>query len=145
MYRTAIEKLAEWKGSHRRKPLVVEGARQVGKTWLIKEFAKRYYNGMAYVNFEENIMLRNLFEMDYDIDRITAAISAVTHTNCTADGILIFLDEIQEAKNGITALKYFQENAPHLHVIVAGSLLGIQLHGNVSCPVAKPEPMTKAM
>ncbi|MGM9703475.1 MAG: ATP-binding protein [Prevotella sp.] len=142
MYRAAIEKLAEWKDSHRRKPLIVEGARQVGKTWLIKEFAKRHYKGIAYVNFEENIMLRNLFEMDYDIDRITAAISAVTHTNCTADGILIFLDEIQEAKNGITALKYFQENAPHLHVIAAGSLLGIQLHGNVSFPVGKVQFMT---
>ncbi|MGN0257855.1 MAG: AAA family ATPase [Bacteroides sp.] len=65
--------------------------------------------------------------MDYDIDRITAAISAATHVNCTDEGVLIFLDEIQKAKNGITSLKYYQENAPHLHVIVAGSLLGIQL------------------
>lgn len=141
MYRKAIEKLKEWKDSHRRKPLVVEGARQVGKTWLIKEFAKTCYKSMAYVNFEENVFLRNLFEMDYDIGRITAAISAATHTNCNAEGTLIFLDEIQEAKNGITALKYFHENAPHLHVIVAGSLLGIQLHSHVSFPVGKVQFM----
>ena len=147
MYRTAIEELIMWKSSRRRKPLIVEGARQVGKTWLVKEFAKSYYNSIAYVNFEENTFLRNIFEIDYDIDRITAAISAATHTNCAAEGTLIFLDEIQEAKNGITALKYFYENAPHLHVIVAGSLLGIQLHSHVSFPVGKVQflrlqPMT---
>lgn len=147
MYRTAIEELIMWKSSRRRKPLIVEGVRQVGKTWLVKEFAKLYYNSIAYVNFEENTFLRNIFEIDYDIDRITAAISAATHTNCAAEGTLIFLDEIQEAKNGITALKYFYENAPHLHVIVAGSLLGIQLHSHVSFPVGKVQflrlqPMT---
>ena len=142
MYRTAIEQLIEWKSSRRRKPLIVEGARQVGKTWLIKEFAKMYYKTIAYINFEENTYLRNLFEMDYDIDRITAAISAATRTNCTTEKTLIFLDEIQEARNGITALKYFYENAPHLHVIVAGSLLGIQLHSHVSFPVGKVNFMT---
>ena len=142
MYRTAIEQLIEWKSSRRRKPLIVEGARQVGKTWLIKEFAKMYYKTIAYINFEENTYLRNLFEVDYDIDRITAAISAATRTNCTAESTLIFLDEIQEARNGITALKYFYENAPHLHVIVAGSLLGIQLHSHVSFPVGKVNFMT---
>ena len=142
MYRIAIEKLIEWKNSNRRKPLIVEGARQVGKTWLIKEFAKLHYKAIAYVNFEENTFLRGLFEIDYDIDRITAAISAATHTNCTAEGTLIFLDEIQEARNGITALKYFYENAPHLHVIVAGSLLGIQLHHHVSFPVGKVQFLT---
>lgn len=142
MYRTAIQRLIAWKNSHRRKPLIIEGARQVGKTWLVKEFAKLHYKSIAYINFEENTYLRNIFEIDYDIDRITAAISAATHTNCAADGTLIFLDEIQEAKNGITALKYFQENAPHLHIIVAGSLLGIQLHRQVSFPVGKVQFMT---
>lgn len=137
MERLDIQKLIKWKDSHRRKPLIIEGARQVGKTWLVKEFARKHYKSLAYVNFEENVFLRNLFEIDYNIDRITAAISAATHVNCTEDGTLIFLDEIQEAKNGITALKYFYENAPQLHVIVAGSLLGIEIHRQVSFPVGK--------
>lgn len=137
MERLDIQKLKKWKESNRRKPLIVEGTRQVGKTWLVKEFARRYYKSLAYVNFEENVYLRNLFETDYNIDRITAAVSAATHVNCTEGDTLIFLDEIQEAKNGITALKYFCENAPHLHVIVAGSLLGIEIHRRVSFPVGK--------
>ncbi|MDO4497404.1 MAG: ATP-binding protein, partial [Bacteroidales bacterium] len=135
--RIAIADLLRWKESHRRKPLIVEGARQVGKTWLVKEFGRKYYKAVAYVNFEESVFLRNLFEVDYDINRITTAISAATHINCTEEGVLIFLDEIQEAKHGITALKYFYENAPQLHVVVAGSLLGIELHKQVSFPVGK--------
>lgn len=137
MERLDIQKLKIWKDSHRHKPLIIDGARQVGKTWLVKEFARRYYKSLAYINFEENVFLRSLFETDYNMDRITAAISAATHVNCMAGDTLIFLDEIQEARNGITALKYFYENAPQLHVIVAGSLLGIEIHRRASFPVGK--------
>ena len=142
MERIAINELIRWKESHRRKPLIVEGARQVGKTWLVKEFARRHYSAIAYINFEESTYLRSLFEIDYDMDRIMTAISAATHVNCREEGTLIFLDEIQEATNGLTALKYFQENAPELHVIVAGSLLGIALHRQVSFPVGKVQFLT---
>lgn len=142
MYREAINELIKWKRSHRRKPLIIEGARQVGKTWLVKEFAKSNYKNIAYVNFEEQIFLRELFASDYDVNRIIEAISAATHESCTPSETLIFLDEIQEANNGITALKYFRENAPQFHVIAAGSLLGIELHKQRSFPVGKVQLMT---
>lgn len=142
MYREAINELIKWKKSNRRKPLVLEGARQVGKTWLVKEFARLQYKNIAYVNFEEQQYLRNLFEQDYDISRVLSAISAATHTHCVPGETLIFLDEIQEAQNGLTALKYFNENAPEHHIIVAGSLLGLELHKQVSFPVGKVQFMT---
>lgn len=142
MYREAIIELIKWKESHRRKPLIIEGARQVGKTWLVKEFAKAHYKNLAYINFEEQVFLRNLFATDFDINRIVEAISAVAHTACTPGETLIFLDEIQEAENGITALKYFCENAPEFHVIAAGSLLGPELHKKQSFPVGKVQLMT---
>ena len=142
MYREAINELIKWKESKRRKPLVLEGARQVGKTWLVKEFARLYYKNIAYVNFEEQQYIRSLFEQDYDTNRILSAISAATHTHCEPGKTLIFLDEIQEAHNGLTALKYFNENAPEYHIIVAGSLLGLELHKQVSFPVGKVQFMT---
>lgn len=142
MYREAINELIKWKKSNRRKPLVLEGARQVGKTWLVKEFARLQYKNIAYVNFEEQQYLRNLFEQDYDIPRVMSAISAAAHTHCVPGETLIFLDEIQEANNGLTALKYFNENAPEHHIIVAGSLLGLELHKQVSFPVGKVQFMT---
>ena len=142
MYRESINELIKWKNSKRRKPLVLEGARQVGKTWLVKEFARLHYKNIAYVNFEEQQYLRGLFEQDYDVKRILSAIGAATHVQCVAGETLIFLDEIQEAHNGITALKYFNENAPEHHVIVAGSLLGLELHKQVSFPVGKVQFMT---
>lgn len=142
MKRFAIEELKRWKNSLRRKPLIVEGARQVGKTWLVKEFATQYYRNIAYINFEEQIFLRNLFSPDFDTKRIIQAISAATHTVIEAGETLIFLDEIQEAQNGITALKYFNENAPEYHVIAAGSLLGLELHRQSSFPVGKVQFMT---
>ena len=128
MERIAIEKLIKWKDSPRRKPLVIEGARQVGKTWLVKEFAQRNYKQLAYVNFEDMKILQNLFVQDFDIPRVLTAIGAATHVTCTEGDTLIFLDEIQAAPNAITSLKYFCENAPGYHVIAAGSLLGIELH-----------------
>ena len=142
MKRFAIEKLLLWKDSRRRKPLIIEGARQVGKTWLVKEFAARYYKNMAYVNFEEQVYLRELFKADFDTSRIIEALSAASHTVIVPGETLIFLDEIQEASGGITALKYFYENVPGQHVIAAGSLLGLELHRHSSFPVGKVQFMT---
>lgn len=112
MKRYAIDELVKWKNSNRRKPLVIEGARQVGKTWLVKEFASLYYDDIAYVNFEALKYLRGLFATDFDTERIMEAISAATRKHIVPGKTLIFLDEIQEAENGITSLKYFNENAP---------------------------------
>ena len=142
MKRFAIRELEKWKESPRRKPLIVEGARQVGKTWLVKEFAHTHYRNLVYVNFEEQIYLRDLFKTDFDVERILTAIKAATHETITPGETLIFLDEIQEAENGLTSLKYFCENAPELHVVAAGSLLGIELHRNSSFPVGKVRFMT---
>lgn len=142
MKRFAIKELLRWKESSRRKPLIIEGARQVGKTWLVKEFASKYYKNIAYINFEEQLFLRNLFAADFDTDRIINAISAATHTNIVAGETLIFLDEIQEAENGITSLKYFKEKTPQQHIIAAGSLLGIELHRQSSFPVGKVQFLT---
>lgn len=142
MKRFAIKELMRWKESSRRKPMIVEGARQVGKTWLVKEFASVHYKNIAYINFEEQILLRSLFTTDYDTTRIIKAISAATHISIVPGETLIFLDEIQEAENGITALKYFKENAPEQHVVAAGSLLGIELHRASSFPVGKVQFMT---
>lgn len=142
MERFAIKDLLKWKESARRKPLIIEGARQVGKTWLVKEFASRYYDNIAYVNFEEQIFLRSLFATDFNAERILDAISAATHTTIVPGKTLIFLDEIQEAENGITSLKYFRENAPDQHIIAAGSLLGLELHKQSSFPVGKVQFLT---
>ncbi len=142
MDRHSIRELVKWKEARRRKPLIIEGARQVGKTWLVKEFARKYYDNIAYINFEEQIYMRNLFETDFDVKRIIPAIDAATHQTCKPGNTLIFLDEIQEATNGITALKYFYENAPEYHIIAAGSLLGLELHKQTSFPVGKVQFMT---
>lgn len=140
MKRKAIEELYRWKARTDRKPLIVQGARQVGKTWLMKEFAKEAYQKCAYVNFEDNDMLRQLFQNDFDIPRIINSIQWATGVTIDAD-TLIILDEIQEAPRGITALKYFQEKAPEYHVVAAGSLLGIAMHQNDSFPVGKVDFM----
>lgn len=140
MKRNAIKELCEWKENNGRKPLVILGARQVGKTWLMKEFGKEAYKKCAYVNFEDNDDLRGLFEHDFDIQRIIANLQWTTGVTIDED-TLIILDEIQEAPRGITALKYFQEKAPQYHVIAAGSLLGIAMHKNDSFPVGKVDFM----
>ena len=140
MRRKAIEELYRWKASADRKPLIVQGARQVGKTWLMKEFAKEAYKKCAYVNFEDNDMLRQLFEHDFDIQRIINSIQWTTGVTIDTD-TLIVLDEIQEAQRGITALKYFKEKAPEYHVMAASSLLGIAMHHNDSFPVGKVDFM----
>ncbi len=140
MKRNAIKELYEWKENNGRKPLVILGARQVGKTWLMKEFGKEAYKKCAYVNFEDNDDLRGLFEHDFDIQRIIANLQWTTGVTIDED-TLIILDEIQEAPRGITALKYFQEKAPQYHVIAAGSLLGIAMYKNDSFPVGKVDFM----
>lgn len=140
MKRNAIKELYEWKENNGRKPLVILGARQVGKTWLMKEFGKEAYKKCAYVNFEDNDDLRGMFEHDFDIQRIIANLQWATDVTIDED-TLVILDEIQEAPRGITVLKYFQEKAPQYHVIAAGSLLGIAMHKNDSFPVGKVDFM----
>lgn len=136
MKRSAITELYKWKNSSDRKPLIVLGARQVGKTWLMQEFAKEAYSKAAYVNFEDNDAIKSLFEHDFDIVRIIAGLEWSAGVTIDED-TLIILDEIQEAPRGITSLKYFAEKAPQYHVVAAGSLLGIAMHKDDSFPVGK--------
>lgn len=136
MEREAIKQLYEWKERTNRKPLIVCGARQVGKTWLMMEFAHKAYTKWAYVNFEDDEILKHVFETDFDIARIIAAISLRTQVDIDTSTLIIF-DEIQVAKRGVTSLKYFYEKAPEYHIIAAGSLLGIAMHGGDSFPVGK--------
>ena len=140
MKRNAIKYLYQWKASNDRKPLIMLGARQVGKTWLMQEFAKEAYTRSAYVNFEDNEMLREVFAHDFDIPRIINSIQWSTGVSIDENTLIIF-DEIQEAPRGITALKYFAEKAPQYHVVAAGSLLGIAMHQNDSFPVGKVDFM----
>lgn len=140
MKRSAIKCLYDWKQSDRRKPLIMLGARQVGKTWLMREFASEAYEKSAYVNFEDDEMLKGMFASDFDIPRIINTIQWSTGVTIDED-TLIILDEIQEAPRGITALKYFAEKAPQYHVMAAGSLLGIAMHQNDSFPVGKVDFM----
>ena len=137
MKRILSEKLKQWKNSNTRQPLILRGARQVGKTWLMKEFAKAEYNDYIYVNFEFDEDLKTLFEADLNPERILLHLKAFSGIEAKPHTTLIIFDEIQEAHRGLTSLKYFSENAPEYHVIAAGSLLGITLHQHVSFPVGK--------
>lgn len=137
MKRKELDYLVKWKASKTRKPLVLKGARQVGKTWLLREFGKTSYKKMAYVNFESAATLRDLFQQDFDIERILLGITIETGVAIDPKNTLIVLDEIQEAPKALTALKYFQENAPEYHVVCAGSLLGVALNRETSFPVGK--------
>lgn len=136
MDRELMQDLVKWKNSPRRKPLILQGARQVGKTWLMKEFGRRFYKHTAYVNLDNNPRMQKVFEQDFDIDRILLSINAETHVEITPE-TLIILDEVQESPMAISSLKYFCENAPQYSVITAGSLLGIALHKGISYPVGK--------
>lgn len=137
MKRFAMEKLISWKQKENRKPLILKGARQVGKTWLMKEFGRQHFEKCAYVNLDNNQRMRDVFEGDYDIDRILMAVSIETGVTVTPGDTLLILDEIQEAPRAIASLKYFCENAPEYAVIAAGSLLGVAIHEGVSFPVGK--------
>lgn len=136
MKRNAIKYLYQWKASNDRKPLIMLGARQVGKTWLMQEFAKEAYTRSAYVNFEDNEMLREVFAHDFDIPRIINSIQWSTGVSID-ENTLIILDEIQDIPEALESLKYFKEEVPEYHIAVAGSLLGISLHQDVSYPVGK--------
>lgn len=137
MYRAAIEKLYRWKSSKRRKPLIIEGARQVGKTWLMKEFGSRAYADTVYINFDSNSRMAELFASDLNTDRLIMGIELYAGKKIDPDNTLLLFDEVQEVPRALTSLKYFYEDAPQYHIICAGSLLGIALHGGTSFPVGK--------
>ncbi|MCX6236878.1 MAG: ATP-binding protein [Bacteroidia bacterium] len=137
MKRDKLEELQSWKESKFRKPLVVRGARQTGKTWLLKEFGRSAFRNLVYVNFEETPNLKSLFNNDFDIPRIITTLQIYSQTLITPEDTLIIFDEIQSVEKGITSLKYFYENAPQYFIVAAGSLLGMGLHSNTSFPVGK--------
>ncbi len=137
MYREVEKHLLIWKNSVNRKPLILRGARQVGKTWIMKEFGKKYYKSCAYVSLDENERMEEVFREAFDIQRILLSLEIEVGFKIKAEETLIILDEIQEIPRALKALKYFQENAPQYHIIAAGSLLGIALHEGTSFPVGK--------
>ncbi|MBS5674460.1 MAG: ATP-binding protein [Clostridium sp.] len=137
MYRIAIEKLYKWKNSKRRKPLIIEGARQVGKTWLMKEFGKQAYSDTVYINFDSNTRMADLFAVDLDTDRLILGLELYAGRKIDSDNTLLIFDEVQEVPKALASLKYFYENAPQYHIVCAGSLLGIALHQGTSFPVGK--------
>ncbi|MDQ3190190.1 MAG: ATP-binding protein [Bacteroidota bacterium] len=137
MNRKLLKELSIWKNSEIRKPLIIQGARQVGKTWIMKEFGKKEFEQVVYLNFESSSRLRELFVIDFNIDRIISVIEIETNQKINPETTLLLFDEIQEVEKGLTALKYFYENAPHYYIIAAGSLLGISLQKNNSFPVGK--------
>ena len=141
MKREKLNELISWKGKEFRKPLIIKGARQVGKTWLMKEFGKTHYTQTVYLNFEKNKRLASLFTDDFDIKRIIIALQAESGITINADNTLIIFDEIQAVPEALTSLKYFYEEAPQFHIIAAGSLLGVAMHSQTAFPVGKVEFM----
>lgn len=137
MYRVAIEKLNKWKTSKRRKPLIIEGARQVGKTWLMKEFGRLSYADTVYINFDSNLRMSELFASDLDTERLIMGFELYAGRKIDPHNTLIIFDEVQEVPRALASLKYFYENAPQYHIVCAGSLLGIALHEGTSFPVGK--------
>ena len=137
MYRIAIEKLLKWKQSKRRKPLIIKGARQVGKTWLMKEFGRQAYADTVYINFDSNSRMAELFASDLDTERLIMGLELYVGRKIDPDNSLLIFDEVQEVPRALSSLKYFYENAPQYHIVCAGSLLGIALHQGTSFPVGK--------
>lgn len=137
MKRLIIEQLNQWKNKANRKPLIIQGARQVGKTWAMKYFAQQAFSQMAYINFDNNSRMQALFSGDYDIQRLILGLKIESGVDIQAENTLIIFDEIQEVPKALSALKYFYENAPQYYIICAGSLLGVSLHHQVSFPVGK--------
>lgn len=147
MERSILKKLMAWKDSPYRKPLILKGVRQVGKTWILKEFGRRCYENTAYFNFDENEEYKQFFETTKDVDRILQNLMLVSGQKIFPEKTLIIFDEVQDCPNVINAMKYFCENAPQYHVACAGSLLGIALAKPSSFPVGKVnfmqiDPMT---
>ena len=137
MYREAMKQLESWKNESNRKPLVLRGARQVGKTWIMKEFGRLYYERYAYISMDENERMTEVFREAFDINRIIEMLEIEVGFKIDPEKTLIIFDEIQEIPRALKSLKYFQETAPQYHIIAAGSLLGIALHEGTSFPVGK--------
>lgn len=137
MERNLFSELEKWKNKKKRKPLIIQGARQVGKTWIMNEFGARYFKNTIYINFDNNKVMKNVFEIDFDISRIVSAIKIEYGKGFNPEDTLIIFDEIQEAPKALASLKYFYENAPQYAIIAAGSLLGVALHKGTSFPVGK--------
>ncbi len=147
MERLIMNALLKWKSSRHRKPLILKGVRQVGKTWALKEFGRRYYENTAYFNFDENEEYKQFFETTKDVDRILQNLMLASGQKILPEKTLIVFDEVQDCPKVINAMKYFCENAPAYHVACAGSLLGIALAKPSSFPVGKVDflqidPMT---
>ncbi len=137
MYRSAINALLQWKNKDNRKPLIIMGARQVGKTWLMKEFGRTNYDKVAYISFYNNKRMDEVFQNDFDVKRIIMNLNIEAGVTITPGDTLIILDEIQDSPKVLESLKYFCEEAPQYHVVAAGSLLGVAIHEGVSYPVGK--------
>ncbi|MCC8049295.1 MAG: ATP-binding protein [Clostridiales bacterium] len=137
MYRKAMEELIKWKENPRRKPLIIEGARQVGKTWLMKEFGRTQYDNTVYVNFDANSQMQELFSHDMDVNRLLLGLELYSGQKINSEATLLIFDEVQEVPKALSSLKYFYENAPQYQIVCAGSLLGIALHARTSFPVGK--------
>jgi predicted AAA+ superfamily ATPase len=137
MKRDISSELLAWKKQSDRKPLVLKGVRQCGKTYILKEFGHEQYRDFVYFNFEETMALSTVFNQDYDVKRILFDLGLFAGKTITPGDMLIILDEIQECPRAITALKYFCENASQYHIACAGSLLGLAIHENQSFPVGK--------
>ena len=137
MNRQIYNELKRWKTSQDRKPLVLLGARQVGKTWIMRHFGAQEYESVAYINCDDEPRAKELFTLDYDMDRILLSIQVITGVKVLPGKTLVILDEIQELERGLHSLKYFYEKSPQYHVMVAGSLLGITLGRGESFPVGK--------
>lgn len=137
MERLALKQLLKWKEKKNRKPLIIEGARQVGKTWLMKEFGKQAYQETIYINFDSNSRMESLFSSDLDVKRIVMGLELYVGHKIDANNTLLIFDEVQEVPRALSSLKYFYEDAPEYHIVCAGSLLGIALHNGTSFPVGK--------
>ena len=137
MERLIMEQLVQWKEEKHRKPLIIRGARQVGKTWVMKEFGRRYFQEVVYISFDNNERMKYVFDLDFDISRIISALKIESGKAIHPDNTLLIFDEIQEVPKALTALKYFCENAPEYAIVAAGSLLGVALHEGTSFPVGK--------
>lgn len=139
MYRTAMENLQKWKAKKKRKPLIIRGARQVGKTWLMKKFGAENYEQIVYINFDHNERMKNLFEGSFEIERLVTGLELYAGHKINSASTLLIFDEVQEVPQALSSLKYFCEDAPQYQIICAGSLLGVALHQGTSFPVGKVE------
>ena len=137
MQRKILQFLQNWKQNPNRKPLIIQGARQVGKTWAMKHFGEQSFEQVAYINFDNNSRMKTLFSGDYDINRLILGLKIESGVDIQAHNTLIIFDEVQEVPQALSSLKYFYENAPEFYIVSAGSLLGVSLHHQVSFPVGK--------